>query len=105
MEKVFKLTNSNEKLVERILDNDEVMINHIILNKDDRMPIHNSNSNVYMVILKGTLSIKLNDNPLKKYENNTIVNIDPNITMDISNQENEQCEFLVVKAPSPRLYK
>lgn len=105
METVYKFNQSNEKLVEKILDHDELLINHMILNKGDRMPKHDSNSNVYMVILRGTLSLALNENPVKKHHSGSIVNIPGKIHMDIFNNDEEQVEFLVLKAPSPRLYK
>lgn len=104
MAKLYKFNQSDSKLVEKILDDDVAMINHMILNKGDFMPEHDSNSNVYMIIIRGALSISLNHEPEKKYENGNIVNIHGGITMNISNKDDEQAEFFVVKAPSPRLY-
>lgn len=105
MEKAYRYKQSQEKLIEKILDDDVAMINHMILNKGEALPQHDSNSNVYMIIVRGTLTIQLADNPSMAYEKGHILNIPGKVKMNISNEELEQAEFFVVKAPSPRLYK
>ena len=45
--KVYKFTlNGNEKLVEKIVNTEHVIINHIILPKGEKIPKHISNSYV-----------------------------------------------------------
>ncbi|MDL2248452.1 cupin domain-containing protein [Tyzzerella sp. OttesenSCG-928-J15] len=105
MEKVYNFKQSADKLVEKILDDDVVMINHMILNQDEALPQHDSNSNVYMIILRGAVTVRLGENPAKRYEHGNILNIPGKIKMNISNADEEQAEFFVVKAPSPRLYQ
>lgn len=105
MEKVYQFHQSNEKLIEKILDDDVAMINHMILNTGESMPQHDSNSNVYMIVVRGTVTLKLAENPAKQYAHGSIINIPGNVGMNISNAEAEQLEFFVVKAPSPRLYQ
>ncbi|MDL2301756.1 cupin domain-containing protein [Lachnospiraceae bacterium OttesenSCG-928-D06] len=105
MEKVYSFKQSAEKLIEKILDDDVAMINHMILNQGEALPRHDSNSNVYMIIVRGALTIQLANEPEKRYENGTILNIPGGITMNIHNNDLEQVEFFVIKAPSPRLYK
>ena len=104
MEIRYPFKQTNEKLVEKILDDDAVMINHMILNKGDSLPEHYSNSNVYMIVVRGIVTLQLDSNLVKKYENGSIVNIPYNVKMHVSNSDAEQLEFFVVKAPSPRLY-
>ncbi len=104
MEKVYQFNQSAEKLVEKVLDEDVVMINHIILNTGDAVPQHDSNSNVYMVVVRGAVTLQLAENPAKQYAHGSIVNIPGGVRMNISNSQAEQLEFFVVKAPSPRVY-
>jgi quercetin dioxygenase-like cupin family protein len=100
----YQFNQSADKLIEKIIDNDEVMINHIILNKGEFLPEHNSNSNVYMIVIRGTLTLQLADNPAKQYEQGSIINIPYDIKMNVSNNQEGQVDFFVVKAPSPRVY-
>lgn len=105
MEKVYRFNQSESKLIEKILDEDVVMINHIILSQGDALPQHDSNSNVYMIIVRGTLTIQLAENPPCRYEKGAIVTIPGKIRMNISNEDEGAAEFFIVKAPSPRLYQ
>ena len=104
MEKQYIFNQSDIKLVEKIIDDDATMVNHMILNKGDSLPEHKSNSNVYMIVVRGNLTLQLDETPAKDYPNGSIINIPYGIKMDISNQHGEQVEFFVVKSPSPRLY-
>ncbi|MDL2212225.1 cupin domain-containing protein [Erysipelotrichaceae bacterium OttesenSCG-928-M19] len=103
METVYNFNCSKTKIIEQLVDNDEVMINHIILNRGEALPEHNSNSNVYLIIIRGTLFIKLADKQTKQYKAGSIINVPYDIKMNISNNNEEQLEFFVIKAPSPRM--
>lgn len=105
MEKVYKFNQSAEKLIEKNLDDDVAMINHMILNQGDTLPKHDANSNVYMIIIRGIITVELAGNPATSYEHGSIINIPYGTTMNISNRNSEQAEFFVVKSPSPRRYK
>ena len=105
MEKVYSFNQSADKLIEKILDDDVAMINHMILNQGEALPLHDSNSNVYMIIVRGAVTAQLGENPAKRYEHGNILNIPGKIKMNISNADAEQAEFFVIKAPSPRLYQ
>ncbi|MGF7017890.1 quercetin dioxygenase-like cupin family protein [Lachnospiraceae bacterium PF1-21] len=104
MEKLYSFKNSEEKLIEKILDDDVVMINHMILNQGEALPEHDSNSNVYMMVIRGAVTLQLAENPEKQYEQGSIINIPGEVRMNVSNSQAEQLEIFVIKAPSPRLY-
>jgi len=73
----------------------------MVLNKGQTLPEHFSNSNVYMIVIRGTVTLQLADQPAHSYPAGTMVNIPYNVKMNISNQDQETLEFFVVKAPSP----
>ena len=60
-----------------------------------------SNSNVYMTVVKGTLSIGLDDQETHEYRAGTLLNIPKDIKMNVTNLHEEQLELIVVKAPAP----
>lgn len=104
METQYLFKSSADKLIEKIIDDDAVMINHMILNKGDFLPEHKSNSNVYMIVVRGMLTLHLAENEAKDYGNGSIINIPYGVKMNVSNSNDEQVEFFVIKAPSPRVY-
>ncbi|QIB26523.1 cupin domain-containing protein [Caloranaerobacter azorensis] len=102
IEKVFNYNDSTERLIEKIIDDDNVVLNHMILPKNTGLPEHYSNSNVYMIIVRGTMTISLNDNSPQKYNKGTILNIPFKTKMNVNNLDDEILEFFVVKAPNPK---
>ncbi len=102
IEKIYKFTD--EKNVEKIVDDEHVALNHMVLRKGEGLPEHYSNSNVYMIITGGTMSIKLDDQDAQAYVAGTIINIPYHIKMNVINNYETVLEFFVVKAPNPRNY-
>lgn len=105
IEKIYSYSTAEEKTIEKIIDDDNVAINHMVLTKGTGLPEHYSNSNVYMIIIRGRMSIKLDDQETHEYVPGDILNIPYNTKMNVNNNYNEVLEFFVIKAPSPRNYK
>lgn len=102
IEKVYDYKIVNEKIIEKIVDDSNLVLNHMVLTKGTGLPEHYSNSNVYMIIVRGTMTIKLNDGEAGIYEKGNILNIPFNTKMNVDNKNDEVLEFFVVKAPNPR---
>ena len=102
IEQVFKLTQGNEKAVERILFDENVHYLHMVFNKDEGLAEHFSNSNVYMTIIRGKLSIALNDQEIHEYDGGTMLKIPYKTKMNVKNLHSETLELIVVKAPAPK---
>ncbi|MCM8901271.1 cupin domain-containing protein [Caldicoprobacter algeriensis] len=104
IEKKFVFQQVDDKVIEKIVDDENVNINHMILKKGDALPQHYSNSNVYMIVVRGNITVKLDDQDPHVYPAGTILNIPYNTKMNVYNQHDEVLEFFVVKVPSPRFY-
>ncbi|MCD6155901.1 MAG: cupin domain-containing protein [Candidatus Atribacteria bacterium] len=102
--KIYHFSSQEEKLIERIVDQKEVQINHIILPRGDKLPEHHSNSNVYLITIQGKMSLTL-EGEKGEYVAGNIIQIPYQTRMLIENQGEEILEFLVVKAPHPEQYK
>lgn len=101
-ERIFQFKTSEENLVEKIVDDANVVINHIIATKGSGLPEHSTNSNVYLLITKGRMAISLNDARPEMYENGNILYIPFKTKMNIKNLSDEILEFFVLKAPNPK---
>ena len=101
IEKTFNLSKGNEKAVEKVIFDENIHYLHMVFNKDEGLPEHFSNSNVYMTVVRGTLSIGLNDQEIHKYSNGTLLKIPVNTKMNVKNFNDETLELIVVKAPAP----
>lgn len=102
IEKVFNLSKGNENAVEKILFDENVHYLHMIFNKSEGLPEHFSNSNVYMTVVRGKLSIGLNDQKVRMYEAGTLLKIPFQTKMNVKNLHDETLELIIVKAPAPK---
>lgn len=105
LEKTYGFSTLDGKSIAKVVDDEHIGINHILLPKGEGLPEHYSNSNVYMVIVRGTMSLKLDEQDPHQYIAGQIVNIPYHIKMDVRNLEDAILEFFVIKSPNPRNYK
>jgi quercetin dioxygenase-like cupin family protein len=102
IEKIFTFTITDDKHIERILEDDELGINHMVLPKGEALPLHQANSNVYMFVIRGVVSLCLDDQKKNNYPAGHILVIPHKTRMNVFNEKEETVEIFVVKSPSPR---
>lgn len=105
IEKSYKFSISDDKAIEKLVNDDNVAINHMVLPQGMGLPKHFSNSNVYMIIVRGIMTIKLDTQDAKKFSAGHILNIPYNTHMDAKNVDDGILEFFVVKSPNPKYYE
>ncbi|MPM07772.1 hypothetical protein SDC9_54080 [bioreactor metagenome] len=98
---VYMLAKGNNKAIEKVIFDENVHYLHFILPRDDGLPEHFSNSNVYMTVLRGTLSIRLGEEDTREYPEGTLMKIPVGTKMNIRNFSEAVLELIVVKAPAP----
>ncbi|MHB9031755.1 MAG: cupin domain-containing protein [Anaerolineae bacterium] len=101
IEQVFNLSRSDEKAVEKVIFDENVHYLHMVFNRGEGLPLHLSNSNVYMTVIRGQLSIGLDDQEVHVYGAGTLLKIPFKTRMNVRNQHDETLELIVVKAPAP----
>ena len=102
IEKQVQYTVSQEKVIERLIEDDNVAINHMILRQGEALPEHHANSNVYMIVAHGEVTLALDEQEPHAYPAGSIVLIPHRTNMNVSNQGEAVLELFVVKAPSPK---
>jgi quercetin dioxygenase-like cupin family protein len=103
IETKYAFTLTDSKHIERILEDDNVGINHMVLPKGEALPEHYSNSNVYMIVVRGQITLQLNEEKPNSHPAGSILNIPFKTKMNVYNDQDEITEIFVVKAPSPRM--
>lgn len=102
IEQIFELSKGNEKAVERVVFDDNIHYLHMVFNTNEGLPEHLSNSNVYMTIVRGRLSIMLDEQEVHIYDPGTLLKIPFQTKMNVKNMHPETLELIVVKAPAPK---
>ncbi len=100
-EQVFNLAETGEKTMERVLQDGNIHLNHMVLPQGEGFPGHAANATVYMTVMRGRLSITLNDQPPHAYPKGTVLKIPLGTQMRGTNEDPEVLELLIVKAPAP----
>ena len=59
LEQIYRLSRGNERAIEKVILDENLYYLHMVLNQGERLPEHFTNSNVYMTIVRGLLSIRL----------------------------------------------
>ncbi|MFA5341393.1 MAG: cupin domain-containing protein [Clostridia bacterium] len=101
IEQVFKLFTGDTKAIEKVIFDENLHYIHLVFTKNDGLPEHYSNSNVYMTVIRGNLTIGLGDQQVKVYEKGTLLKIPKGTLMNVMNNHHETLEIIIVKAPSP----
>jgi len=102
IEQTFKMTLGNEKTVEKMIFDENLHYLHMIFNQGEGMPEHYSNSTVYMTVLRGKLSIQLDEQENHEYDAGTILKIPYKTKMNVGNKHQDTLEIIVVKSPAPK---
>lgn len=105
IEKVYNYSTEDGKNIEKLVNDDTAQINHMVLPKGEGLPVHHANSHVYMIIVRGQMSIKLDEQEFHQHSKGEIINIPYNTLMDVQNKDEEVLEFFVVKAPNPKFFE
>ncbi|MEA4895556.1 MAG: cupin domain-containing protein [Oscillospiraceae bacterium] len=102
IEKEYRLSKANETAIEKILFDENMHYLHMVFNIGEGLPEHLSNSNVYMTVIRGRLSIGLDDQAIHEYGTGTLLKIPYQTKMNVRNMHRETLELIVVKAPAPK---
>lgn len=102
IEKAYELAVTSEKSVKKVILDENLHYIHMVFPKGEGLPEHFSNSNVYMTVVRGRLSIGLDDQETHAYPAGTVLQIPYKTKMNVRNLDEAVLELIVVKAPAPR---
>ena len=88
--------------MEKVLFDDNIHYLHMVFNQGEGLPEHFTNATVYMTVVRGRLSISLNEQETHQYEAGTLLKIPFQTKMKVQNLHPETLELIVVKAPAPQ---
>ncbi|MGX8795201.1 cupin domain-containing protein [Fusibacter sp. JL298sf-3] len=98
--KNHRFQTGKEKVVEKLVLNDALHYIHMIFPKGEGLPVHEANADVYMTVVKGTLTLSL-DGDERQYDAGTLIEISEKTVMHVHNTSEQAVELIVIKAPAP----
>lgn len=101
VEKIYNFSKTDKKAVEKVITDDNINYIHMVFGKGEGLPEHFSNSNVYMTVVRGKLSIGLDGQEIHEYDDGTVLKIPIDTKMNVKNLHDNTLELIVLKAPAP----
>lgn len=99
---VYGYSLKTDKTFEKLVDDDRLIIDHIVLTKGDGLPDHLTNSNVYFIITKGEIVVKLENKDTRNYTAGEIISFPYRVQINIANEKDLHAELFMIKSPNPR---
>ncbi len=96
-------TNREDKTIERIVSDDQVMINHVILPAGNTLPRHRTDANVYLILVAGRIRVKLEPDNITTYNSGDIIAIPHETEMEIEQDGSNTAAFFIIKSPNPNM--
>jgi len=101
VEKIYNFPTNNKKAIEKVIMDDNINYIHMVFGKGEGLPEHFANSNVYMTVVRGKLSIGLNEQEIHEYDEGTVLKIPIDTKMNVKNLHENTLELIVIKSPAP----
>lgn len=93
----YPYTQTQTAIFENIFKLDNVLLNHAVIEPGQVFPKHPTDAEVYAIVLKGTLSIAIEEGIAQKYAEGQVVHIAKGVNSELSNRSNELVELFVLK--------
>ena len=103
IEQIYQMSSGDQTAVEKVVFDENIHYLHMLFNCGEGLPIHLSNSNVYMTVIAGTLSLGLDEQEINTYHAKTLLKIPLGTKMNVRNLHETSLELIVVKAPAPNM--
>ena len=97
MPKVFPYTQTQEAIFENVFKSEKVLVNHVIIVPGQVFPKHPTDAEVYAIIVKGILSVVLEEGESVNYSEGRAVYIPKGVLSELGNRTDEIVELFVVK--------
>jgi len=97
------LTATNSRLFETLIDNSLVMINHVVIAPGEGFDAHHTDSNVFMMIMRGRITLTFKDGSCEQFASGQLIEIPYQFFMKIDNLEDAPLEMVVIKVPHPKM--
>lgn len=97
MEKVYKYTITDQEIMENVFKDEKLLMNHVVVPSGKVFPKHPTDAIVYALIIRGELSVAIDNNMIKRFRAGQLVNIPKGANTELGNRGDEPLELFVVK--------
>ncbi|MCL5981360.1 MAG: hypothetical protein M1571_02350 [Firmicutes bacterium] len=97
MEKVYLFTQTDSEIFENVFKTGDLLMNHVVIPVGKVFPKHQADADVYALIVRGVLSVAIEDREPKHYGAGRVLYMPKGTLAELGNRSNELVELFVVK--------
>lgn len=97
LEKLYKYSLTDKDLFENVIEDENLRLNHVVIESGKVFPRHKTDAHVYIIILKGQLSIEIEGQEEKRFVKGDVINIPFGVDSKLGNDGDTITEVFVVK--------
>lgn len=94
---VYTYEKKNQHVLENLFKNDQLLMNHVIVEPGQVFPKHPTDADVYITILSGTLSIALEEGAFETHTVGEIVHVKKGTQSSLGNKGDQVLQMIVTK--------
>ncbi len=95
--KILEYTKESEEIFEHIIKEENFEYNHVIIKPGFHFPPHPTDANVIITIVKGVLSVKLDNKDTKTFIVGQVLTVEKGVMSELGNDQESFCELFVIK--------
>jgi len=97
LEKVYLFTQTDSEVFENIFNTGNLLMNHAVIPVGKVFPKHQTDADVYALIVRGALSVAIEEQEPKTYGAGRVLYMPKGTLAELGNRSNELVELFVVK--------
>jgi len=106
LEHVHRFQRTGAPLIEQILEvpgSSGLQISHGVLAPGEATPHRQTEAEIHLLCIRGTLALRLADQRIHPYEAGTVLTVPAGITMEIRSAGTERLEYFAIAGPHPTI--
>ncbi len=97
MATIYPYTLTDQDTFENIFDKGDFLMNHVVMPVGKVFPKHPTDSNVYIIVLRGELTVLLEEDAAIILRKGQVGNVPQGVESSLSNMSDEVIELIVMK--------
>lgn len=94
---IYNFSLTDKEVLENVFKKEDILMNHVVIEPGKIFPKHPTDAEVFAIVLKGELSVTVEDMEMQAFKFGQVVNIAKGTMSELGNRSDALVELLVIK--------
>ena len=94
---IYNFSLTDKEVLENVFKKEDILMNHVVIEPGKIFPKHPTDAEVFAIVLKGELSVTVEDMEMQTFNFGQVVNIAKGTMSELGNRSDALVELLVIK--------